>query len=252
MSLALEGRVALVTGAGRGIGRAVAVELARSGARSLLVARSDDELAETAALVAGAGGSSSTIVADLSHPDEIRRLAALVASERPGVLIGNAATVAPLGPVSTIDAAGVVTALTLNVAAPILLAGALAPAMVEDGWGRIVAVSSGVVARPASMIGGGVYVATKSAIEAHAVNLAAELDGTGVTVNVYRPWMVDTAMQAWIRDQDPDRIGRALHARFVGSHRDGLLITPQRSAMALVARLAGDDTGAIWDVADAA
>jgi hypothetical protein len=58
-------------------------------------------------------------------------------------------------------------------------------------------------------------------LEAPTVNLAAELNGTGVTVNVYRPGGVDTAMQAWIREQDPDRIGTAMHARFNQSFTDG-------------------------------
>jgi hypothetical protein len=56
-------------------------------------------------------------------------------------------------------------------------------------------------------------------------------------------------MQAWIRAQDPERIGAGLHERFNRNFTDGALITPQNSAAALIAHLAGDDTGAIWDVA---
>jgi NAD(P)-dependent dehydrogenase (short-subunit alcohol dehydrogenase family) len=63
------------------------------------------------------------------------------------------------------------------------------------------------------MVRGNAYATTKAALEADTVNLAAELAGTGVTVNAYRPGGVDTAMQAWIRSQDPERIG-ALHERF--------------------------------------
>jgi NAD(P)-dependent dehydrogenase (short-subunit alcohol dehydrogenase family) len=252
VSASLAGRVAVVTGAGRGIGRAIAVELARADARTILVARSADQLADAARAVGAAGGTALTLVADLAHPDEVRRVIDAVASEGPTILIGNAATIAPLGATASIAAGDVQTALALNVAAPILLTGGLLPAMVAEGWGRIVNVSSGIVARPAGMIGGGVYAATKAALEAHTINLAAELAGTGVTVNAYRPGMVDTAMQGWIREQDPDRVGRALHERFVGAQRDGLLITPEHSAAALVARLDSDETGAIWDVADAA
>jgi NAD(P)-dependent dehydrogenase (short-subunit alcohol dehydrogenase family) len=60
---------------------------------------------------------------------------------------------------------------------------ALLPGMLERRWGRVVNVSSGIVATPAAMVGASAYAATKAAIEAHAVNLAAELTGTGVTVN---------------------------------------------------------------------
>ena len=92
------------------------------------------------------------------------------------------------------------------------------------------------------------YATAKPALEAHTVNLAAELRGTGVTVNAYRPGGVDTAMQTWIRGQDPGRIGAGLHERFNKNFADGVLITPERSAAALLAHLAGDDTGTIWDV----
>jgi hypothetical protein len=72
------------------------------------------------------------------------------------------------------------------------------------------------------------------------INLAAELAGTGVTVNAYRPGSVDTATQAWIRDQDPDAIGPALYDRFTERHAAGDLITPEASAAALIRRLDGD------------
>ena len=77
--------------------------------------------------------------------------------------------------------------------------------MIERGWGRVVNVSSGIVANPKRMIGGNAYATSKSALEAHTLNLAAELVGTGVTVNVYRPGAVDTQMQAWIRRQSGSR-----------------------------------------------
>jgi NAD(P)-dependent dehydrogenase (short-subunit alcohol dehydrogenase family) len=120
--------------------------------------------------------------------------------------------------------------------------------MRERGWGRVVNISSGIVADPAGMVGGNAYATGKAALEAHTVNLAAELAGTGVTANVYRPGSVDTAMQEWIRGQDG---APALSERFRRSHADGRLITPDHSAAALLHRLTTTDvTGAIWDVTD--
>lgn len=92
------------------------------------------------------------------------------------------------------------------------------------------------------------YVTSKAALEAHTVNLA----GTGVTVNVnvFRPGVVDTAMQAYIRDQAPDRIGAELHKRFVRNHEHGTLLSPDQSAASLLASQASQETGQIWDAND--
>lgn len=101
----------------------------------------------------------------------------------------------------------------MNVVGPMRLTRALLDGMVKRGWGRIVNVSSGIAAAPGAMAGMNAYAASKAALEAHTLNLAAELAGTGVTVNVLRPGMVDTAMPAWIRGQPPAEIGAALHDR---------------------------------------
>jgi NAD(P)-dependent dehydrogenase (short-subunit alcohol dehydrogenase family) len=246
------GKTALVTGAGRGIGRALALGLAESGAGLVLMARSADQLAGTrsALLAQGVLGERIRVIpADLGD-DEQRRAAvtAALAAGRVDILINNAATVEPMGPTAGIPAAELRKAFEINVVAPAALTAAVLPGMLEAGWGRIVNISSGVAAYPDRMVRGNAYATTKAALEAHSVGLAAELRGTGVTVNVYRPGMVDTAMQAWIREQNPEQVGAELHERFNRSFAEGTLITPERSAATLIARLSGDDTGAIWDV----
>jgi NAD(P)-dependent dehydrogenase (short-subunit alcohol dehydrogenase family) len=97
------------------------------------------------------------------------------------------------------------------------------------------------------MVGGNAYAASKAALEAHTVNLAAELHGTGVTVNACRPGGVDTAVPAWIRQQDPARIGASLHERFNQNYAQGALITADHSAAALSPTWLGRHR-AIWDV----
>jgi NAD(P)-dependent dehydrogenase (short-subunit alcohol dehydrogenase family) len=94
------------------------------------------------------------------------------------------------------------------------------------------------------------YAATKAALEAHTLNLAAELADTGVSANIYRPGAVDTAMQTWICDQSPDEIGGQLHERFVSTHETGQLLTALDSATSLLKRLPSEASGQIWSVAD--
>ena len=249
------GKTALITGAGRGIGRAIALGLAGTGAGLILLARSAGQLDETRAMLLDRGadaGGVRIVAADLGDEEQRGRAAdTALEAGRVDILINNAATVEPLGVTAAIPAAELRRAFELNVVAPMTLTAAVLPGMLESGWGRIVNVSSGIVGRPGSMVRGNAYATTKAALEAHTINLAAELNGTGVTVNVYRPGGVDTAMQAWIREQDPDRIGTALHTRFNHSFADGALITPEQSATALIAHLSRDDSGSIWDVSDA-
>jgi NAD(P)-dependent dehydrogenase (short-subunit alcohol dehydrogenase family) len=248
-------KTALITGAGRGIGRAVALGLADAGAGLILLARSPDQLAETQAMVLGRGAAADRvriIPADLGDEEQRDRAAATaLETARVDILINNAATVEPLGVTATIPAAKLRQAFELNVVAVAALTAAVLPGMLDAGWGRIVNVSSAIVARPDFMVRFNAYAATKAALEAHTVNLAAELRGTGVTVNAYRPGGVDTAMQAWIRRQDPERIGAVVHERFNQNFAEGTLITPEQSAAVLIAHLSGDDTGAIWDVSTA-
>jgi NAD(P)-dependent dehydrogenase (short-subunit alcohol dehydrogenase family)/alkyl hydroperoxide reductase subunit AhpC len=248
----LDDKTALITGGGRGIGRAIALQLAKRGVRVAVAARSEAELVETTSAIAAADGRAHAIVADLAAAGAGTALARRARNElgRVDILINNAAVVAPLGASSDVDVEEFARAFTLNVTSVAELTFALLPGMLERRWGRVVNVSSGIVATPAAMVGANAYAATKAAIEAHTVNLAAELAGTGVTVNAYRPGSVDTAMQAWIRDQDPDAIGRALHDRFTKRHAADELITPEASAAALIRHIDGDTTGEIWDVAD--
>ncbi len=248
-----DGRVALVTGAGRGIGAEIAVGLAARGARVALLARTASQLNQVAATVTAAGGAALALTADLGDEAQIAAALRRARSELGEIelLINNAAVVGPLAPTSALTCREIADALALNVQVPIYLSGRVLPAMLDEGWGRIVNVSSGVASRPEMMIRGTVYAATKAALEAHTLNLSAELAGTGVTVNVYRPGAVDTEMQAWIRGQDPDRIGSELHQRFIQSHAAGALLTPQQSAAALLAHLDSDATGQIWEASGA-
>jgi short-subunit dehydrogenase len=196
MTTELAGKTALITGAGRGIGRALALGLGTAGVRLVLIARSGDQLAETAGELTAAGAADPLIVqADVA--DDRQRHQAVYAAQAYGpvdILVNNAATVEPLGATAELGVADIRRAFDVNAVAVIALGAAVLPGMVRRGWGRIVNVSSGIVVHPGGMVGGTTYAATKAALEAHNLNLAVELAGTGVTVNIYRPGGVDTAM----------------------------------------------------------
>jgi NAD(P)-dependent dehydrogenase (short-subunit alcohol dehydrogenase family) len=218
-----EGKGAVVTGAGRGLGRAIAESLANQGAHVIAVARSSEEVDDLAQTIRLRGGATTAMVVDLNDLHHLDQVAEKFSEVHDiDILINNAGLVEPLGASATITAETVTSSLNVNLIAPMVLAFRLAPAMAEKGWGRIVNISSGVVARPGSMIGGNVYVTAKTGLEGHTLNLAAEYAGTGLTINAYRPGAVDTAMQKWIRTQAPERVGAALHDRFARSYAAAL------------------------------
>jgi NAD(P)-dependent dehydrogenase (short-subunit alcohol dehydrogenase family) len=122
--------------------------------------------------------------------------------------------------------------------------------MIATSWGRVVNVSTGLAGRPHELVGGNAYTTSKAGLEAHTINLAAELEATGVTINVYRPGMVDTAMQEWLRTRDPKDVGQPLHDRFSNAYQEGKLRGADLAARALVVRIEGKQTGQIWNITD--
>ena len=165
----MAGRVALVTGAGRGIGRALSLGLVGTEVSVAILARSEDELNEVARAANALGAAALGVrTADMGDQDQVADAAGRVQRElgTVDVLIDNAAVVWPLGPTSLIDPVDWAAAIAINVIGPVTLTRALLPEMLERGWGRIVNVSSGIAAHPAAMIGGNAYAATKAALGA--------------------------------------------------------------------------------------
>ena len=188
----LDGRTALVTGASKGIGAAIAQALDRAGARVALAARDEERLHSVAADL---GHDAVVLQADLSGAGAPAELAgrALAALGHVDVLVNNAAVAARLA-TEDLDAELVDHLYAVNVRAPLLLIAALLPSMVERGRGSVVNLSSvsGVVGTPTRAA----YAATKGAVDAMTRSLAAELGPAGVRVNSVAPGVVDTDLWA--------------------------------------------------------
>ncbi len=195
--LDLSDRRGIVTGAGQGIGRALALEFGRRGGHLLLVGRKEDTLAETGRLIAAEGGTSEILVEDLTQPGAVARVAEAVASwSTVDLLVNNAGNVRA-GRLELTTDADVHSMIDLNLTAPILLTKALLPALRLAGAGRgsiVLSIASGIAL--VGMPFYSVYAATKGGISQFGEALRRELIGTGVHVATVYPGATDTAMMA--------------------------------------------------------
>jgi NAD(P)-dependent dehydrogenase (short-subunit alcohol dehydrogenase family) len=184
----LAGQRALVTGATSGIGRAVALLLARDGAEVLVHGRDAARGAETIEEIAAAGGKARFVAADLADAADVQRLADDVGDV--DILINNAG-VSLFGPTGEFDVSAFDRMFASNVRAPFFLVAAIAPGMAARGRGSIVSVSS--MAGGVGLVGGAAYGATKASLEAMTRAWAAEFSATGVRVNAIAPGPVYTS-----------------------------------------------------------
>jgi NAD(P)-dependent dehydrogenase (short-subunit alcohol dehydrogenase family) len=216
--VSLEGRTALITGASRGIGAAVARRLDASGVRVALSARTEDDLK---ALASTLSNDPVVLPADLSLPEAAQQLAQAAITELGGVdvLVNNAGMLAGAGPTSLLSTADADTVLGVNVRAALQLAGILGQHMAARGGGSIINLAS-VVARTAAPYTA-LYTASKGALEAATRALAGEWGAAGVRVNSVSPGIVDTDMGAFVTT-DPD-----VHARYNSQVPLGRVASPE-------------------------
>jgi NAD(P)-dependent dehydrogenase (short-subunit alcohol dehydrogenase family) len=228
-SMTMQGQGVLITGASRGLGRALAETFAARGARLVLVARELAPLADVARAIRAAGGEAHAIAADISAKDAVHRIAgqaqALVGEI--DVVVHNASTLGPVPLRLLLDTEceDLAAVLETNLVGPFRLTRILAGAMALRGRGTIVHVSSdaAVEAYPRW----GAYGVSKAAQDHLSRVLAAELDGTGVRVVAIDPGEMDTRMHAdAVPDADRATLQRPEH---VAAHIVRLLATPERA-----------------------
>jgi NAD(P)-dependent dehydrogenase (short-subunit alcohol dehydrogenase family) len=192
----LAGRLALITGATRGIGRAVALAYAAEGAHLILVGRTTGALEEVDDEVREAGGNATLLTLDLKNHDKIDALGPTIYQRwgKLDILVGNAGILGPLSPLGHITAEAWGEVLEINLNANWRLIRTLDPLLRRSDAGRAIFVSSGAaMSRPAYW---GPYSVSKAALEALVVTYAREVENTMVRANLINPGPTRTGMRA--------------------------------------------------------
>lgn len=189
----LKDKTAIVTGAGRGIGRAIAKRLAAAGANVTIAARTSEQLEETRGLIEGAGGSALAITADVSKVDEVDRMVGEARSRFGGIdILVNNAGVAPLGTIEQMEPETFDHLVSTNIRAVYLCSRAVWPSMASGGGGAIVNIAS--VAAYDAFPGFAAYGAAKAFVVAYTKSLAVEGASCGIRTYGVAPGAVETDM----------------------------------------------------------
>jgi NAD(P)-dependent dehydrogenase (short-subunit alcohol dehydrogenase family) len=196
MEKPLQDKIALITGASRGIGKAVAIELARAGAHVVALARTSGGLEELDDAIQAEGGSATLVPADLKDGPALDRLGASLFEryKRLDVLVANAAILGVLSPIGHIDPKVWDDVIAINLTAQWRLTRSLDPLLRQSEAGRAVFLTSGSAQKAAPYWGA--YAVSKIGLEMLARTYAAETEKTKVKVNLFNPGPTRTRMRA--------------------------------------------------------
>jgi 3-oxoacyl-[acyl-carrier protein] reductase len=211
----LQGKIALVTGAGRGIGKAVALSLAQSGCRVILAARSRDQLEEVQREIRDRGGEALVVAADLTRDEDIQELVETSRSFGVADILINNAGWGKRAPVVKGSVEDWDRTFRVNLRAPMILAKQLLPGMIEKGEGAVINIGS--VSGKTGEANGAAYAASKFGLIGFTQSLYEEVREHGIKVLVILPGFVDTPLIPPNRQLDrskmiqPDDIAQAVH-----------------------------------------
>ncbi len=196
----LQHRVALITGAGRGIGRAIALAYAREGAQLALAARTVSELAQTAQQAQALGAATHILRADIASPTDVEAMvqATVERLSTIDILVNNAGIAGPIGPLHESDVEAWIHTLQVNLVGTYLCCRAVLPIMRQHGRGKIINLAgAGATAAWPNL---SAYVVSKVAVVRLTETLALELAGSNIHVNALGPGSIHTQMWEELRD----------------------------------------------------
>jgi 3-oxoacyl-[acyl-carrier protein] reductase len=251
---ALAGRTAIVTGASRGLGRAIAARFVAAGADVLLTARDGAALEESAAAARRAGpGRVLTMAGDASDPEAARAAVARAEAELGGVtaLVNNAGVYGPIGPVEDNDWEEWTRALSINLLGTVAFCRAAVPGMRRRGYGKIVNLSGGGATAPLPRFSA--YAASKAAVVRFTETLAEELADARVDVNAIAPGALNTRLLDEVLAAGPERAGAAFYQRSLKQRDEGGAPLEKGAALAVFLASAASDgisgrlLSAVWD-----
>jgi NAD(P)-dependent dehydrogenase (short-subunit alcohol dehydrogenase family) len=253
----LRGRAALVTGASRGLGKAIAASLIREGANVMLAARDSDVLDEAGReLAAGRPSPDQQVVwqaADVAKAADVERLVQQTAAQlgRLDILVCNAGVYGPLGTIEEIDWDAWVQAIEINLYGVVLCCRSAVPIMRQQGGGKIIILSGGGATSPLPRVSA--YAASKAAVVRFAETLAEEVKESRIDINAVAPGALNTRLTDQIVEAGPERVGKQLYERAV--QWQGGSATPLDVGADLVTFLASSESdgitgrliAAVWD-----
>ena len=195
----LIGRIALVTGASQGIGRACAIELAKTGATVALAARSVEKLEAVAAEITAAGGSAKAYALDVSSEESIKSCAKAVLADlgKVEILVNNAG-ITKDGLALRMKLSDFEDVIRTNLTGAFLLTQAVISSMMKGRWGRVINITS--VVGETGAAGQANYAASKAGLIGLTKSLAREFASRGITVNAIAPGFIQTAMTEELTD----------------------------------------------------
>jgi 3-oxoacyl-[acyl-carrier protein] reductase len=211
MKFDLEGQVAIVTGAARGIGKSTALLLARNGASVILDDVSESSLRSAVNEITSLGGIALPVRADVSDPEDVRTLVSSAANRfgRIDILVNNAGIPSPYEPIQKLDLKTWQHILDVNLRGPALCTREVSKIMIPRHYGRIVNVSS-IFGEFAGIVGSVSYVVSKAAIIGFTKNAALELGPKGINVTAVTPGFVETEMTEYLSSDQKSRVLRQI------------------------------------------